>query len=386
MDAQLINLHFAQLVRAWHKSRYNKYSDTAKQEYHDKLELLFKHLKNIDFDKYEDSLLEEYKNIIEFFLTSLEFLDNSTLNLIPFEIVECLKVALGEWIDNPENLIIVTSLEKGNYSYSFDPSLILNTPIYTIIKNRTDIDFDKKLIQINLPNYLARDYLSNVVLYHELGHVFDGQYLISSRIMEIIWDKFEKGNLTVEQKVELSEYFPYLSDTSYEANYRKLVLGFHCREYFSDLFASQYIEMTSCHFLDYITMGTNNFSETHPGTLARTQLVHNFVNGKKSFLVDLFASAVKVICKRDLKIRFCFLPLEEFLSLLPIIITSKENLHSLFVLGWDIWLNHSRDIIQKNNMVDVKAGDLYQIINNLIEKSISNFLVCDKWKTAKICI
>lgn len=386
MDAQLINLHFAQLVRAWHKSRYNKYSDTAKQEYHDKLESLFKHLKDIDFDKCDDSLLEEYKIIIEFFLTSLEFLDNSTLNLIPFEIVECLKVALGEWIDSPENLIIVTSLEKGNYSYSFDPSLILRTSIYTIIKNRSDIDFDKKLIQINLPNYLARDYLSNVVLYHELGHVVDGQHLISSRVMEIIWDKYENGFLSNDQEKELFVYFPYLPNKTINANFRKSVLENHCGEYFSDLFASQYIEKTSCYFLDYITMGTNNFNESHPGTLARTQLVNDFTNGNKSYLVDLFMETVKVICKRDLKIRFKSLPLKEFLSLLPIIITTKENLHSLFVLGWDIWLNHSRDIIQKNNMVDVKAGDLYQIINNLIEKSISNFLVCDKWKTAKICI
>jgi len=168
IDSLFLNMHFSQLAQAWKSARFNSYSDVNKQDYHDKLEELFGHLSNLEFSKLDISEQKAIKQIIDFFITSLSFLNNSTINNVPYEIVECLEVAMKDWGDLHEEYIIVTSYNE----YSFNPFLVVTT-VYTLIKIKFNIDFDKKLVQINLPKYLVKDYLSNTVLYHELGHFID---------------------------------------------------------------------------------------------------------------------------------------------------------------------------------------------------------------------
>ena len=165
INSQFLKLHFSQLVKAWKISKYNSYSDAQKQNYHNNLSELFSCLKKVNFDLQSPTEQQELKEVIDFFILSLQFLNNSTVNCVPYEIVECLKVAMNEWIDKCNNYIIVTSYNQ----YSFNPYLVVSGP-YTIIKTRFNIIFDKKLVQINLPQHLSNDYLCNAVLYHELGH------------------------------------------------------------------------------------------------------------------------------------------------------------------------------------------------------------------------
>ena len=47
----------------------------------------------------------------------------------------------------------------------------------------------------------------------------------------------------------------------------------------------------------------------------------------------------------------------------------------MFVAGWDIWINH-RDRFQEADQFKV-----YLYLNNLIEKSISNYMITQSWKT-----
>lgn len=168
INSQFLKLHFSQLVKAWKISKYNSYSDAQKQNYHNNLSELFSCLKKVNFDLQSPTEQQELKEVIDFFILSLQFLNNSTVNCVPYEIVECLKVAMNEWIDKCNNYIIVTSYNQ----YSFNPYLVVSGP-YTIIKTRFNIIFDKKLVQINLPQHLSNDYLCNAVLYHELGHFID---------------------------------------------------------------------------------------------------------------------------------------------------------------------------------------------------------------------
>ena len=163
INSQFLKLHFSQLVKAWKISKYNSYSDAQKQNYHNNLSELFSCLKKVNFDLQSPTEQQELKEVIDFFILSLQFLNNSTVNCVPYEIVECLKVAMNEWIDKCNNYIIVTSYNQ----YSFNPYLVVSGP-YTIIKTRFNIIFDKKLVQINLPQHLSNDYLCNAVLYHEL--------------------------------------------------------------------------------------------------------------------------------------------------------------------------------------------------------------------------
>jgi hypothetical protein len=154
--------------------------------------------------------------------------------------------------------------------------------------------------------------------------------------------------------------------------------------YFSDLFASQYVGKASNHYLDYITNSDKTFSYSHPSTEKRSFLIDAFIDHKADKLVKIFVESVNKSTNKDLKKRFKALPKDDFLNLLPYEISGPEEFSSLFVLGWEIWLNSAEDFKKRNNMkYNPQTSDIFQIINNLIEKSISNFVVKSVWGKTK---
>lgn len=64
---------------------------------------------------------------------------------------------------------------------------------------------------------------------------------------------------------------------------------------------------------------------------------------------------------------------KDFYDYIPPIIETDAQLHGLFIAGWDIWLNH------KDNFSEEKHSKIYAYLNNLIEKSISNYMITSKW-------
>ena len=343
MSPELLKLHLAQLNRAVQRSKTNRYADPRKVDYHESLSELFRKLSEIDFENISYTEQKEVKKMLDFCFQSIEFLDNSTLVNIPYEIVYCLEKALNEW-DDSQKYIIVTSLQNHLISYSFNPTLALNEPIYDLIKVKCGIEFSHRLVQINLPKYLAHDYLANVVLYHELGHFIDMKFQICARIGLAL-------NLT---NVETSHY----------------------EEFFSDLFASQYIGKASNYYLDYIAHG-NLDCATHPATDKRVQLVLDFLSSTPNSIVDILKFATKSITTKELFHNNDKVPVDDIVSFIPPILENEMQLHSIFETGWDLWRTEVNEFREKNISENVK----YQILNNLIEKSISNYMVMEKWSS-----
>lgn len=385
MNYKLLELHFSQLVKVWHKSKNNVFSDTSKQEYNNQLKIIFEYLKKEDFSKLSENDIELRHVTIDFFFKSIEFLDNSTANLIPYEIVECLKFALGEWIDDSDKYIIVTSLKNNVQEFSFDPTLAFGMNRYYELEKTYNATFERKLIQINLPKYLSRDYLSSVVLYHELGHFVDLKHRITDAIYNDLGQKFVDSKLSLEEINAFKEYFPFFFDSNIPVQIKFTLFQNHLREYFSDLFASQYIGKASNYYLDYITSSKKDFNLTHPSTIKRVSLVNSFIDGKKDKLVEILIDAALRITGKNIKLRYKNLVKDDFLNLLPHEILSFEEISSLFVLGWELWLNNKDDFKTINRMnFNPNSSDIYIIINNLIEKSISNYVVKTIWEKSKI--
>lgn len=370
INPQFLKLHFSQLVKAWKISKYNSYSDAQKQNYHNNLSELFSCLKKIDFDSQSQIERKELKEVIDFFILSLHFLNSSTVNCVPFEIVECLKSAMREWIDKSNNYIIVTSYNE----YSFNPFLVVSGP-YPIIKSRFNISFDQKLVQINLPKHLSKDYLCNAVLYHELGHFIDQIQNVYNPIANYIWDN--------RHEVDCQKYFPYILNTTYEEKYRQLVLNNHVKEYFADLFAAQYIRESSYYYLEYIA-GEHLTSETHPSTSCRVSFINEFLSDHHNFgfVLNAFIEEIYKQTNKQISLRYIDISPDDLLYLLPYEIKHEQQLHSLFYHGWSIWLNRQNDFMDYNTMSQpLNPSMIYQIINNLIEKSINNYLIVKKWQT-----
>lgn len=388
MQPKLLELQFSQLQSEWSKAKYNNYSDLRKKEYHTKLATIISALEKENFQLYDDTEITQRFHIISFLFKSLEFLNNSTTSTIPFEIVYVLSEALKDW-SSTEDYIIVTSLINDMNGFSFDNSLMFNDFIYKDIELLYGVNFDKRLVQINLPLSLSRDYLANVVLYHELGHFVDRKYEITRVIYIEILDSLISGKLNSDEKEEIFKYFPYLADHNTVAwlkgNYNHFnYFSNHIAEYFCDLFASQYIKDCSNQYLDYITLNQKNYSGTHPSTTNRIDFVEVFLKGTPSFLIDRYKDIIFKITDVNVEIREKEIDSKNFESLIPVEIQERKELHGLFTYGWKVWLDNWNNIKSQSNIgFDLSQVKVYEILNNLIEKSIGNFIVQTEWELAK---
>lgn len=374
MEQQLIELHFAQLEKAWKKIKTNSFHDKRLQEHVAFLDQLYFRIKNDIKIGIDSSEIEVYKQFINFAFINIEFIDSSSLNLIPYEIIKCLESVLKEWLPDFEKYIIVTALRQSIDSYSID--LATHESLYVAIHEKFEISFPCRLIQLNIPKFLSRDYLANVVLYHEIGHFIDSKYKISEAIsLEI---------LKSEDFKDFTELLPAL-DFFGRANLDdiKKVLKSHIMEYFADIFAAQYIGDTSGHYLNYIAKD-HLFSGTHPSTEIRFNVVNDFINKSDNVLIDKFQEAINIIADNEFKSRYSRLSPDDFIHLIPVEVSTESELHSLFVLGWQIWLAQRADIHEANNISNpLEINKIYLILNSLIEKSIGNFIVKENWNKAK---
>lgn len=388
MEPKLLELHFSQLQFEWSKSKYNSYSDRRTREYHSNLAKIISGLEKEDFQKLNKSDIDERNYIILFLLKSLEFLNNSTTSRNAFETIYVLSDALNDWIIK-NDYIIVTSLVKDLNGFSFDNYLTFNDYIYFIIENLYSVKFNNKLIQINLPESTSKDYLSNVVLYHEIGHFIDSKYEITRILYVELLELLLKDSLEEDDRTSLVKYFPYLVNhenivllkNKYDSNN---ILANHIAEYFCDLFASQYIDNCSNLYLKYITCNQSHHNNTHPSTTNRIDFVNHFLNKEKAFIIDFFANTIKKTTTFEIKQRNKVVLSDNFESLIPIDIKHKGELHGLFVYGWKVWMDNWINIKSKSNMkFDLTQVQVYEIINNLIEKSIGNYIVKTEWEIVK---
>lgn len=390
---ELLLLHLAQAEQSLERAKNNAYSDARLEDYHHKLVSLFHAVKK-DIQQQTKSLSDSEiydgpKKILDFIFKSLEFLDSSTLNQIPYEIVACLKEAMDKSIEVTDRYIIVTSLINNVLGFSYDSSIAFEHGLYTEIQTKYGIEFMDRLVQINLPRAFSRDYLSAVVLYHELGHFVDYRFsLINSLTKTVLDDLFHRRMKSTDEN-ELVIYFPYLANyianptrtliTATTTSWYNVILS-HFREYFCDLFAAQYIGEASSHYLKYVSQNSANWIPTHPSCINREKVVGAFLKGTPNVVVTLINQPLLSIKKTTLQKRYSDVAADDFLDLIPTEISSGEQLHGLFDMAWKLWLQQKKKMGDILNTSDTLK--IYNVINNLVEKSIGNYITVNKWNQA----
>lgn len=389
MSLLQLHLQISQAEKALLRTQNNNYSDKSKQDYQNNLVKLFEKIREgvSSNPPKNETELYEVKRYLDFIFKNLEFLDSSTLNLIPYEIVTCLKSALDEWLKEKTEYIIVTSLINNVTGFSFDPILIsYYYTFYGIFEKKYNILFKQRLIQINIPKALSRDYFVSVVHYHELGHFVDIKNSISDSVANDISDQilnhtFNKGKYKLS---DLHCYFPFLKDSGYSTEDKLYILKNQLAEYFCDLFASQYVGNSLSQYLIYVTENDNTDSVTHPSTINRQKVSDDFLNKEKNIIVNLINKGLKGILKKKLAIRFEEIDIDDFYNLIPVIIKNDMQLHGLICKGWRIWNEGSEQFSKVANISPpLNSLQLYSIINNLIEKSIRNYIITKTWEKNK---
>lgn len=366
----LLNLHLSQTEIFIEKSKNYSYSDLDKKKYQENLNLLFLAVKSSISSTSDPASMFEKQEHLSFICNSLEFLKDSTLSSMPFEVVNCLNEAMHDWID--QEFIIVTSLNNNTLAFSYDPTLALEDFVYQSMDIQYGITFEKRLVQINLPLILSRDYFSLVVLYHELGHFIDLKYRIS---------KIAAIELNSLSDVDFAQYQHYLVGGKNE----KEILEDHLAEYFCDIFAAQYIGKSSNYYLQYLTKNSDRASFSHPSTLNRVKIVDDFIHNVDNPIVNFIKKITINRSSRDLIKRHEDIYSDEFYNFLPLEIDNTKKLHGVYAYAWEIWLQGADNFKANAGLTgEFTYDNAYKVLNNLVEKSIGNYFVVKNWEAALI--
>ncbi|WP_147420955.1 hypothetical protein [Sphingobacterium siyangense] len=288
---------------------------------------------------------------------------------------------MEDWV-NSEDFIIVTGLTKDLYDFSFFLDYTRDDFFYQSIKIKFDIEFQQKLVQINLPFTLCKDYISTVPLYHELGHFIEKQFDIALHAFNQL---FKFG---VHEKPEIIKYFPFIDHNTILEDGRHdrgkaQVFYTHLMEYFCDLFAAQYIGTTSNLYLNSIS--TNDLiSEDHPSPSLRALMVNDFLENRNNLIIDTFNEALFNLTNKRFEKRYSTIQSEDFYHLIPFIAKNDAELHGIFDYGWRIWLADFKPFEpMMGDVENIPGGKIYQIINSLMEKSIGNYFITKEWNSKK---
>lgn len=376
-------LHYSQAEKALSKARNNNYSDKRKQAYQQSLLSLLNGIssKIKSSSTFTEAQVWQFNLELHFIFKNLEFLDSSILNLIPFEIVKCLEKALSDWTPSGQKYIVVTSLVNDINGFSFDPGLLDLEKLLDRLNNTYGVKFEDRLVHINIPKALSRDYIiSGGILYHELGHFVDSKYSITHAIAMQLQNDIVYGRTTLASQAGLIQFIPSIKEMFAGSVQALMECYYHLGEYFSDLFAAQYVGDCYGEYLYYSTNGQGG-GPTHPSTPYRNQVVKDFLSGTQNAVVDLINTAMDVIVGKKLTIMYEEIDERDIFSFLPPVIENDKQLHGIFAAGNRAW-NADWHIYSKT----MKLGSppqpekLYTIINNLVEKAIGNYIVVEKWK------
>lgn len=379
MNPGLLQLHLTQAKRSLGKAANNNYLDPKKSAYQSNLQKLLSCLEGEDFGSLSANDKHIRKSLIDFVFNSIEYLDGSLFSTIPFELTYCLNHALENWITNgSEKFILTTALRPELFGFS----LTSIADRFRQINALYGIDFKHDLIRISLSKYLAHDYLYNIVLYHELGHFVDRQHNISETYVVEFMRKLHAGFSPLEL-TSYQVFFPFLFDANgsilpnmrNHPRIRSVILS-HLMEYFADLFAAQYVGECSHEILKYLsTPYTTTYSESHPSTDNRIKAVDDFLASTPNHLISCIKDIANLRANEELKIRYSEPGQDDFYHLIPPVVNNEEELHGIFSMAWKVYLgDHTRFQSENASAEPFTGQEVYQVINNLTEKSIGNYI------------
>ena len=290
--------------------------------------------------------------------TASKFLSGSTSKKIPYEIAHCLKVALASW--GYKNALITTALIQDKNFYFQGVS----SEFYTLASAFFGVKFTNELVQIALPQIYQHRPLLNIALYHELGHFLDIAHGIINHSLL----------LTPSEKLSLpSVDFSSLSDSD-----KKVIAENHRCEYFADIFAASYIGQAYKDFLLAFARDAS-ISWTHPATNDRIALIDAFLEGKPSDIIDLFQNSLIALGLHKLEIAFSVPDISEaFDNARPYAIKDERELHGIFEAS-TTYLQQMFET-PKTPWIDAGEAATERVISNLVEKSIRNSMIVDRWR------
>lgn len=370
-EVYYLELHIAQVANEMSlindKVKAGLYDNKKLIEYIDTLNAVVEEIRKTDLATETDNDKEQLRDILVFLSSCIQYIKSATVNDMNAAIYVCLRAALEDWAkDNPLNYVM-TSYKAEVETHHYSAKTLKKQAIKAIYDNYS-IAIPSKLVALGYPSYLEKDYLSNVSLYHELGHFIDlKEWEISLNLTaDIIKNKVLPLKDVYFKNIEEVVLFDN-SNPKRKAELLKLynIIG----EYFADIFAAQYVGRHKNHLLNYIG-GDSDFSESHPSTEARNIAIKNFLGPEAQHddFILMLKKATMDASKKELKIRNVSLDATPLFAGKPCTIVDKHQLHSLLHAGWEIWETNTNGYRQTPDTISA-----YNKMNKLLEDSIMSY-------------
>ena len=374
----------AKLFDTWKRSRNNKYSNHKLQEFHNFFRDFYEKIKNEDVSSLSTDKKIYLKVAIEYFQTRVNCLSNNTATNAPYEVIESIKCAAKEWVIDIDKYIILT--RYGDYCFFHDST---EETVLLYIENDYGNKLDYKTVLLSIPQHYYRDYMNNVVLYHEIGHFVDTVNGISDIAVRLMIEKFSRN----DELIEMYDLFPCLIGVKYNdicdtlGNIKnksdEFLLKRHWMEYFADIFASSYVGSNITRYLSYVyypDCSSSYSSSTHPSNEKRFKVVNDFTGAKSNYVIKIIQEILNGKFGKQLANYSNTVAPNDLYKLLPTELTSDNDIHCLYATAWDVWYGDRSKFKTDNNLTyDLQPTQIYTILNNLVEKSISNYLINKKW-------
>lgn len=285
----------------------------------------------------------------------MQFVRGSRSNDAPYETQYVLRKVLKEWIPD-DALISGAALEE--FNFFLNPADLWDHIGRSL--NLFDTQNYKPLVvRIGAPEAYKHRPIFCVPLFHELGHFVDHHFKLCELSMLLFPPAAPQHGISQQ-----------------DWNFINLR---HRMEHFADLFSSCYCGAASTKSLLAIAPGHPD-SPTHPSTSKRVATVDDFINGRANPMVTLIQETLKARGQKQLEQWFTVPDLTaSFDDVVTYRIPDVQELYGIFLAGWDYL--HSQLENRSAPWIDdgVDAYTIEKTVNDLVEKSIRNFEIRERW-------
>ncbi len=288
----------------------------------------------------------------------LQFVSGSRSNDAPYETQFVLRKAIQEWIQED---VLISSSALESFDFHLNTADLWEHIGQTLNKFDTQ-NYKPSVVRIGSPEAFKHRPVFCIPLFHELGHFVDLHYRVS------------------ETSLILAPPAPPPKPMD-PKDWQRINLR-HRAEHFADLFAASYCGEASILTLETIAPN-NRVSVSHPATKERAKVVRNFLAKIQNDKVDILQNALNKRTGKTLKIRYEVPdPRGSFDDVLTYRIQNIEELYGIFIAGWDYLHNQLQNKTAPWIDGDVSDGAIEKTVNDLVEKSIRNFELVEKWNNA----
>ena len=260
-------------------------------------------------------------------------------------IIELLKQISKDWIDAYDNRVLLVTV--GDYATQAGAK---------IANERFNSDYSISLSILPLilfvPPHQSDDLFLGVALLHELGHMIDYEWGVTSSVVSYIIRFCKSGQF---KDVDCN---PYFSDIK-SINVR------HLRELFADIFGAQYCKESILANVEYWTTDPDASFPSHPSYNNRLNAVRDFLNNVttnnySSKFIKLMAFVMEKVINKPLRVIDETNDEPSFEKGELIEFTTKEQLYSIFHDSWRAYEKGPRTL------------DRYNTINSIALRSLDN--------------